>query len=68
MIIESLEFWVKEMHVDGFRFDEGSVLTRGDNGSPMNYPPVVWHIELCEALSETKVFTEAWDAAGLYQV
>jgi len=25
-ILEWLEFWVKQMHVDGFRFDEGSIL------------------------------------------
>jgi glycogen operon protein len=68
LIIECLEYWVKEMHVDGFRFDEASVLTRGENGAPLEYPPVVWHIELSETLADTKVFAEAWDAAGLYQI
>lgn len=68
MIVECLEYWVKEMHVDGFRFDEASVLTRGENGAPMQYPPVIWHIELSETLADTKVFAEAWDAAGLYQI
>ncbi len=68
LIVECLEYWVKEMHVDGFRFDEASVLTRGENGAPLEYPPVVWHIELSEVLSDTKVFAEAWDAAGLYQI
>jgi glycogen operon protein len=68
LIIECLEYWVKEMHVDGFRFDEASVLTRGQNGAPLEYPPVIWHIELSEALADTKVFAEAWDAAGLYQI
>ena len=56
------------MHVDGFRFDEGSVLSRGPDGAPMTYPPVLWQIELEEALADTKVIAEAWDAAGLYQV
>jgi isoamylase len=68
LIIESLEYWVKEMHVDGFRFDEASVLTRDQNGAPSNYPPVIWHIELSEALAETRIIAEAWDAAGLYQI
>ncbi|MDX1929748.1 MAG: glycogen debranching protein GlgX [Pirellulaceae bacterium] len=68
LIVECLEYWVKEMHVDGFRFDEASVLTRGEDGAPLEYPPVIWHIELSEALAETKVFAEAWDAAGLYQI
>jgi isoamylase len=68
MIMECLRFWVEHMHVDGFRFDEGSVLSRGPDGSPMEFPPVLWQIELDEVLAETKVIAEAWDAAGLYQV
>jgi glycogen operon protein len=56
------------MHVDGFRFDEGSVLSRGPGGAPMEFPPVLWQIELDDVLAETKVIAEAWDAAGLYQV
>jgi len=67
-IIECLEFWVREMHVDGFRFDEGSILSRGEDGAPLRYPPVIWDIELSETLANTKVIAEAWDAAGLYQI
>jgi len=67
-IIESLEYWVSECHVDGFRFDLGSVLSRGPGGAPMDVPPVLWNIELSRVLSETKVIAEAWDAGGLYQV
>jgi isoamylase len=67
-IIESLEFWVTQCHVDGFRFDLGSVLSRGPGGAPMETPPVLWNIELSRILSETKVIAEAWDAGGLYQV
>jgi len=67
-IVECLEFWVREMHVDGFRFDEGSILSRGEDGAPMVHPPVIWHIELSEELADTKVIAEAWDAAGLYQI
>jgi glycogen operon protein len=68
LILDSLTYWVQQMHVDGFRFDEGSVLTRGEDGAPMAHPPVIWNIELSEALLDTKVLAEAWDAAGLYQV
>lgn len=68
LIAESLQFWVKDMHVDGFRFDEGSILSRDIDGKPMMYPPVVWRIELDEPLADTKMIAEAWDAAGLYQV
>src|SRR5262249_39688025 len=60
-IVDCLEFWVREMHVDGFRFDEGSILTRGQDGLPMTYPPVVWAIELSETLWPVQVIAEAWD-------
>jgi glycogen operon protein len=68
MIVECLLFWVQEAHVDGFRFDEGSILSRGEDGAPAARPPLVWHIELNESLADTKVIAEAWDAAGLYQI
>jgi glycogen operon protein len=68
LIVDSLRFWAEEMHVDGFRFDEGSILSRGQNGAPLAYPPVVWDIELSEPLMDTKIIAEAWDAAGLYQI
>jgi glycogen operon protein len=67
-ILECLEFWVREMHVDGFRFDEGSILSRGEDGVPMVHPPVIWGIELSESLLDAKIIAEAWDAAGLYQI
>jgi glycogen operon protein len=67
-IVDCLEFWVREMHVDGFRFDEGSILARGQDGVPLAYPPVIWSIELSERLIDTKIIAEAWDAAGLYQI
>ncbi len=56
------------MHVDGFRFDLASILSRDDAGDPMPHPPVVWDIESEPALAGTKLIAEAWDAAGLYQV
>ncbi len=67
-ILDCLHYWVEEMHVDGFRFDEGSVLHRGADGAPMDFPPVVWGIELSEKLADTKVIAEPWDAGGLYDV
>ena len=54
--------------MDGFRFDEGSILSRGEDGAPVAHPPVVWQIELDEDLVNSKVIAEAWDAAGLYQI
>jgi glycogen operon protein len=68
LIADCLEYWAKKMHVDGFRFDEGSILARGGDGRPLSYPPVLWYIELDEVLADAKLIAEAWDAAGLYQV
>ena len=68
LIVDCLRYWVEEMHVDGFRFDEGSILARGEDGTPLLHPPVIWQIELEDALANTKLIAEAWDAAGLYQV
>ncbi len=68
MIVDSLRYWVKEMHVDGFRFDLASILTRGDSGQLLPNPPVLWDIESDPDLAGTKLIAEAWDAAGLYQV
>lgn len=67
-IVSSLEYWVREMHVDGFRFDLASALARGEGGRVMQDPPVVWGIELSQQLAKTKLIAEAWDASGLYQV
>jgi glycogen operon protein len=67
-IVDSLEYWVREMHVDGFRFDLASALARDEVGLPMHNPPVLWAIELSDVLARTKIIAEAWDAAGLYQV
>jgi isoamylase len=68
MIVDSLRYWVTEMHVDGFRFDLASVLARDSSGTVMANPPVLWDIESDPALAGTKMIAEAWDAAGLYQV
>jgi isoamylase len=68
MIVDSLRYWVEEMHVDGFRFDLASILTRDASGHPLPNPPVLWDIESDPALAGTKLLAEAWDAAGLYQV
>ena len=68
MILDSLRYWVQEMHVDGFRFDLASILDRDSSGQPMSNPPVLWDIESDPALAGTKLIAEAWDAGGLYQV
>jgi len=68
LILDSLRYWVAEMHVDGFRFDLASILTRDEFGYPLPSPPILWDIESDPALAGVKLIAEAWDAAGLYQV
>ncbi len=68
MILDSLRTWVADMHVDGFRFDLASVLSRDEEGNPVPRPPIIWDIETDPVLAGTKLIAEAWDAAGLYQV
>jgi glycogen operon protein len=68
MILDSLRYWVGEMHVDGFRFDLASILARDSSGDLMSNPPVLWDIESDPVLAGTKLLAEAWDAAGVYQV
>jgi len=68
LILDSLRYWVSEMHVDGFRFDLASVLWRDDSGLPIERSPILWTIEMDPVLARTKIIAEAWDAAGLYQV
>jgi glycogen operon protein len=68
MILDSLRYWVRVMHVDGFRFDLASIFSRDERGVPMADPPLLWDIESDPVLAGTKLIAEAWDAAGLYQV
>jgi isoamylase len=68
LILDSLRYWVEEMHVDGFRFDLAAVLSRDEEGRPMADPPIIWEIETDPILAGTKLIAEAWDAGGLYQV
>jgi glycogen operon protein len=68
LILDSLRYWTSEMHVDGFRFDLASVLSRSDSGEPILNPPILWEIDSDPVLAGSKLIAEPWDAAGLYQV
>ncbi|HTP58471.1 MAG TPA: glycogen debranching enzyme, partial [Spirochaetia bacterium] len=67
-IMDCLRYWVVDMHVDGFRFDLGSVLGRDSEGRIMENPPILERIAEEPVLRDTKIIAEAWDAAGAYQV
>ncbi|MBV8225699.1 MAG: glycogen debranching protein GlgX [Verrucomicrobia bacterium] len=68
LIRDSLYYWVEAMHVDGFRFDLASILSRDESGRPLENPPILWDIDSDPGLADAKLIAEAWDAAGLYQV
>jgi len=67
-ILDSLRYWVINMHVDGFRFDLASIMTRGQNGAPMELPPITNAINEDPILCNTKIIAEPWDCVGLYQL
>ena len=68
LIGECLRYWVQEFHIDGFRFDLASALSRNERGEPITDSPILWEIESDPVLAGTKLIAEAWDAAGLYQL
>ncbi|MDR0552028.1 MAG: glycogen debranching protein GlgX [Spirochaetaceae bacterium] len=68
LIIDCLHYWVMHMHIDGFRFDLGSILGRNQKGALMENPPVLEQIAEDPVLRNTKIIAEAWDAGGAYQV
>jgi glycogen operon protein len=68
LIRDSLHYWVTEMHVDGFRFDLASIMSRDEAGRPLLNPPVLWDVESDPYLAGAKLIAEPWDPGGLYQV
>ncbi|MBR6228416.1 MAG: glycogen debranching protein GlgX [Eubacterium sp.] len=67
-VLDCLRYWVSSYHVDGFRFDLASILTRDENGAPMMNPPLLESIANDAVLGKSVLIAEAWDAGGLYQV
>lgn len=68
LVRDSLHYWVDVMHVDGFRFDLASILSRDEDGRPMPNAPLLRDIDTDPILAGTKLIVEAWDAGGLHQV
>ena len=67
-IIDCLHYWVLEMHVDGFRFDLASELTRDEKGNPSDIAPLTKRISEDSILRKTKIIAEPWDCGGAYQI
>lgn len=68
MIFHCLRYWTCNYHIDGFRFDLASILSRDRSGHLVPNPPLVEAIAEDPLLADTKLIAEAWDAAGAYQV
>jgi isoamylase len=66
LIMDSLRYWVTEMHVDGFRFDLATTLTRQDGDAEL-HSAFLTLIEQDPTLAPVKMIAEPWDTAG-YQV
>ena len=59
-IMDSLRYWVQEMHVDGFRFDLATALARDNDG--VNMLNAFFHIIYQDpVLSKVKLIAEPWD-------
>lgn len=67
LIMDSLRYWVKEMHVDGFRFDLASVFSRKSDGT-IGSSPIFDQIAAEPYLADVRLIAEPWDAGGLYQL
>lgn len=69
MIIDSLRYWVEEMHVDGFRFDLTSIFSRNTDGSiSFEEPPIFGDIQSDPLLAHIRFIAEPWDAMGTMQL
>jgi isoamylase len=68
LVMDSLRYWVNEMHVDGFRFDLATALAR--DGSGFNkFEAFFKAIQQDPILSQVKLIAEPWDVGeGSYQV
>ena len=68
LIMDSLRYWVNEMHVDGFRFDLASALGRDSTGVN-KFHAFFKAVQQDPILSQVKLIAEPWDVGeGSYQV
>ena len=68
MVLDSLRYWVTEMHIDGFRFDLASIFTRSSDGSVnLQDAPIISAIRSDPDLANIRLIAEAWDISS-YQL
>ena len=69
MILDSMRYWVNEMHVDGFRFDLASIFARNPDGSiNTDDPPIFSDITSDPEFDRIRMIAEPWDSAGAYEL
>ncbi len=69
LIVDSMRYWVDEMHVDGFRFDLASIFTRHSDGTiDLHDPPIIGQIGAEDDLAGIRLIAEPWDASGAFQL
>ena len=68
IVMDSLRYWKKEMHIDGFRFDLASVFSRNTDGSlNWGHAPIFAEIASDPELGPLRLIAEPWDT-GAYQL
>ena len=68
LILDSLRYWARDMGVDGFRFDLGTILGRRADGFASDHP-LLLAIAADSLLRDTKLVAEPWDPGpGGYQL
>jgi glycogen operon protein len=69
MVMDSLRYWVQEMHVDGFRFDLAATLARNAQGAFDRNGAFLSAVRQDPVLSQVKLIAEPWDLSeGGYQL
>jgi glycogen operon protein len=67
MILDSMRYWLGDMHVDGFRFDLASVFARKPDGTIETGEPAIFgEISSDPLFDRIRMIAEPWDAAGAY--
>jgi glycogen operon protein len=62
LVVNSLQYWAREMHVDGFRFDLASVFSRKTDGSiNLEDPPIFGDIASDDDLAKVRMIAEPWE-------
>ena len=69
LVMDSLRYWVQEMHVDGFRFDLAATLARNAQGAFERNGAFLSAVRQDPVLSQVKLIAEPWDLGeGGYQL